>query len=350
MTLLEMTRLSGLSISPSEAKRQGSILIVALWSLCLLSAFAVILNGQIRQELTLAKRFDQKDQLRLIAQAGVFKGMMELKNDPEQAYDSLGDFWSNSPANFRNVEVGNGEFSLTYSYTEKKSGLAKVGYGCVDEERKININQAGLDVLERLFKVVLACDDALAKDLAACILDYRDADSESATPAGGAESLYYSNLPFPYAAKNFAFEVPEELLLVKGFSENVFEKIKDYVTIYGEGRVNVNTASGAVLFALGLDADIAAKVILYRAGKDGIEGTLDDNVFVSNSDILPSLSQAYSFKASEIEQLNRVAVLFLGVSSSHFLIKVTAKLSEKNSLVCSSIVKRDGKILYWREN
>ena len=315
-----------------------------------MSAFAVILNYQVRQALFLANRLDQKDKLRLIAEAGVAQGIMELKNDPERTFFSLDDSWSNNPGAFQNVQVGDGEFSLTYNYFDKSSGLIQTGYGCVDEESKININKADLKILERLFKVVLSVDDVLAQELAACILDWRDADSELAIPVGSAEDFYYSGLSFPYAAKNSAFEVLEELLLVKGFSDNVFEKIKDYVTIYGEGRVNINTASEVVLFALGLDEDLANKIILYRTGKDGIRGTLDDNVFVANSEIVPRLSQAYPFSVSQIEQLNGVAVLSLSVSSDNFLIRATAKLNARNSLTVTSVVKRNGKILYWRQD
>ena len=347
---MKSIQLSGHSISPSEAKGKGSILIVALWSLCLLSAFAVILNYQVRQALVLAKRLEQRGKLRLIAEAGVAKGIQELINDPEKTFLSLEDAWSNNPGAFRNIQVGDGEFSLTYSYPNKKSGLLETGYGCVEEESKININKAELGVLERLFKVVLSCEDSVAQKLAASILDWRDADSELSIPDGSAEYLYYSGLAFPYAAKNSEFEVIDELLLVKGFTDNVFEKIKDYVTIYGDGRVNINTAPEAVLYALGLDADTAGKIILYRAGKDEVRGTLDDNIFVSNSEISTKLIQAYPFSDDIIEQLNGVAALFLTVNSNNFLIKSTAKLGAKNSLSVSAIANRDGKILYWREN
>ncbi|MCX5694079.1 MAG: hypothetical protein NT014_02915 [Candidatus Omnitrophica bacterium] len=124
-------RLSGRLTSLSAAKYRGSILIVALWSLCLLSAFAVILNSQIRQELVLANRLDQKDKMRLIAEAGVAKAILEVKNDPEMAYDYLGDTWSDNPGAFQNIQVGDGEFSLAYTYPDIKSGLLITGYGCI---------------------------------------------------------------------------------------------------------------------------------------------------------------------------------------------------------------------------
>ena len=334
----------------SAVKKKASILIVALWSLCLLSAFAVILNYQIRQSLTLANRLDQRSRLRLIAQAGLARGITELKNDPEKAFDYLGDTWNNSPGAFKDIEVGDGKFSLIYSYPDIKEGLMLTGYGCVDEESKININKAELKVLARLFSVILPADETGAQELAACIVDWRDADSELSSAVGSAEYLYYSSLPSPYTAKNSAFEVPDELLLVKGFNDNVFEKIKDYVTIYGEGRVNINTASEPVLYALGLDKDIAHSIILYRAGEDGASGSLDDNVFVDNGEIVPKISQFYPLSPAQLEQVNRVAALNLGVSSSNFSIKVSASLNGVNPLTVLSVVKRDGKILYWREN
>jgi hypothetical protein len=274
---------------------------------------------------------------------------MIIKSEPQKTYDYLGDSWSDNPAAFRDIQVGDGEFSLMHSYPDIKSGKLIAVYGCVDEESKINIKKAELGVLERLFKVILG-DETQALELAASIIDWRDTDSELTIPSGSAEYFYYSGLPHSYAAKNSPFEVPDELLLVKGVDENVFEKIKDYVTIYGEGRVNINTTSAPVLFALGLDEDIANKVIQYRAGKDGLAGTTDDNVFVAASEIVPRLSQAYAFSATQIEQLNRVAVLSLGTGSYNFLVKVTASLGSRYSLPVSSVINRQGKIIYWREN
>lgn len=341
-----MKKLSGQSRFPLAAPK-ASILIVALWSVALLSAFAVILNLQIRQYLVLAKRLEQKDKLRFIAQAGILKGALEIKNNPSKPYDWLGDSWSNNPAIFRGIEVGDGEFTLTSSRWDAQSSLKKINYGCVDEESKININKADQVTLARLFKAVLECDDQLAQELAACILDWRDADSELTTPLS-AENFYYSGLSHPYAVKNSDFEVLDELLLVKGFDDNVFEKIKDYVTIYGEGKVNVNTAPQPVFFALGMDEDMAQKLVLFRAGKDSQEGTLDDNVFNAVSEILPRFCAAYTFSQPRLEQLNR-AVTLLGVSSANFLVRSSATIGGRTALVCVSAVSRSGKILYWKE-
>ena len=68
----------------------------------------------------------------------------------------------------------------------------------------------------------------------------------------------------PYRCKNAPFETLRELLLVKGMTETVFygqagnetqniepvEGIQKYLTIYGDGKVNINEASSMVIQSL----------------------------------------------------------------------------------------------------
>jgi len=75
--------------------------------------------------------------------------------------------------------------------------------------------------------------------------------------------------------KNAPFEILEELLLVKGMTREIFEKVKEDVTVFGEGKININTVGKRVLYGLGLEEDCAKKVLSYREGTDGEEGTED---------------------------------------------------------------------------
>jgi type II secretory pathway component PulK len=117
----------------------------------------------------------------------------------------------------------------------------------------------------------------LGPEIAACIIDWRDADDVELE--GGAEKEHYSSLDRPYKCKNAPFTVPEELRLVKGVTGDVFEKMKGFVTVYGDGKVNVNTAPREVLVALGMTEDLADRIIAYRNGADAKPGTSDDGVF-----------------------------------------------------------------------
>jgi general secretion pathway protein K len=44
-----------------------------------------------------------------------------------------------------------------------------------------------------------------------------------------------------------------ELYYVKGIDKKVFDKLADYLTVYGDGKINVNSASKDVLMALSND-------------------------------------------------------------------------------------------------
>jgi DNA uptake protein ComE-like DNA-binding protein len=105
-------------------------------------------------------------------------------------------------------------------------------YGLIDEASKLNINTATATMLEGLPR--------MTPELAAAIVDWRDADEEVTT--GGAESEYYQRRNPPYYCKNAPFETIEELRLVAG---------TDLTILYGEdanlnGILDTNENDGAV--------------------------------------------------------------------------------------------------------
>lgn len=343
--------LPGQSISRWLVNQKASILIIAIWSLCILTTFAVYLGYGVRQKIVLVKRLDDRAKLHFIAEAGVKKAIAAVKKEPEKSYDALKDSWSNNVSLFNDVEVGDGAFNVCYNYTDEQSGSPETRWGLVDEERKVNINKADLTILKRFFRVSLGFDEVQAQELAASIIDWRDGDSELSIPLGSAEDSYYRGLSYPYEAKDAEFEALDELLLVKGMNQDVFDRIKNYITIYGSGKVNINTASGVVLLALGLNEDIVDEILSFRCGEDGITGTTDDNIFDTPSNIVPKLSESYRLNDSEIAQISIVSDQDLVTNSNNFMIRSIAKLNNKKNtagIIC--VVNRSGKILYWQES
>lgn len=332
------------------ADKKASILIIALWSLCLLATFAVILGYNIRQKFVLVYRLDELSKLRFIAEAGVNKALTELKQAAPQLYDSLKDDLRNNTALFKEMEIGQGRADIAYEYSDGLSGISDTRYGLLDEESKLNINKIDTAVLERLFRSVLGCDEVEAQERAAAIIDWRDEDSELSLPIGSAEDAYYHSQKYPYQAKDADFETLEELLLLKGMTQGAFDKIKPYLTVYGGGKININTASGVVLLALGLDGKIVDDILAFRRGEDGTSGSYDDNVFESNSQILPKLSQTYALSDSELAELSRISEKYLVVNSGNFMINCIAKLrTAKNTLSIVCVSDKSGRILYWSE-
>jgi len=124
-----------------------------------------------------------------------------------------------------------------------------------------------------------------AMQIAGSIVDWRDSDgtiaSSSAGLLYGAENDYYQGLDPAYMCKNADFNHINELSVVRGVTKDIMDKIKPYITVYGNGKVNINTASGPVLNALigpGFP-DLAEKIVDYIAGADKEIATRDDRWF-----------------------------------------------------------------------
>jgi hypothetical protein len=106
-------------------------------------------------------------------------------------------------------------------------------------------------------------DDDTAGDLVAAIIDYIDEDEDTYDVGGiGAEKDEYIKLGYP--CRNGPIEFLEELLMVlkvKGLGEALFygtgesPGISKYLTPYGDGKININTADRLVLQALSEDID-----------------------------------------------------------------------------------------------
>jgi type II secretory pathway component PulK len=334
--------------SRSTVDYRASILIVALWSLCLLSAFAVILSYNVRQKIMLVKRLEERAKLSLILDAGVRQAIALLQESEDKSYDSLNDPWSNNVNIFKDISVGDGVCNIKYEYAQ--SGIPQERWGLIDEERKININKSPAIVMERLFRLVTNCDESQARELAACIIDWRDSDSELCVPLGSAEDSYYKSLDYPYEAGDADFDVLEEILLVKGMGEDVFSKVKDYITIYGSGLVNINTADNVTLLALGLDEYTVDNILLFRLGNDGIAGTPDDNIFESIYDITAKMREFCRLSQAQMEQLYAKAGQNLTTKSNNFMIKCIANLNKRTNFTkVECIINRSGKIFYWNQ-
>ena len=141
-------------------------------------------------------------------------------------------------------------------------------------------------------------------------------------------------------------------MLVKGMNKEIYKRIINFVTIYGEGAVNINTASREVLGALGLSEELIDKILMVRRGKDGMDGTPDDRVFSKTFEITADINSAVALTLEEarlIDTLNRKGLLC--TQSFYFTIEATGKLASRSQLRSLRAVysSRGDKILYWKE-
>jgi general secretion pathway protein K len=148
----------------------------------------------------------------------------------------------------------------------------------VDHSGKININslidEEGVPNTAQIFMLrrfleseEFELEEEAVGDIVNSILDWIDPDDDVTEEQGyGAENSYYQGLSEPYACNNAPFGTLDELLLVKGITKEIFSRIARYLTIYGDGMININTADFLVIRSLSEDIDneIASAIIEYR--------------------------------------------------------------------------------------
>jgi general secretion pathway protein K len=123
----------------------------------------------------------------------------------------------------------------------------------VDESRKLNLNTASVEALTRLITQIQPDPQLDAAGIAGMLADWRDA------PEG---SFCDGRSP---ACHNAPLNTVDELRLVPGMTPALFDACAPYVTIYGDGRINLNTADPIVLSAVGLTAPQVATILQQRA-------------------------------------------------------------------------------------
>lgn len=321
--------------------RRGSVLIVVVWVVTLLSLLVAGLGSQGVFALGLTDRLDDQLRLSYAARGGLSQALTLLAQDPSPSFDGTNEAWIDDEQTFARQPVGEGWVTVSYP---KPDGTGTV-YGLVDEDRKLNLNTAPEDVLERLLIRAVGLRKDEADRLVDAILDWRDTDREQRPY--GAEDFYYSG----YESKDGPFENLEELLLVRGMSQAIYARIIPSLTVYGSGRVNINTADAVVLQALGLSKTGVNGLVLYRMGEDNMEATADDRVLTSPA----------AFSGGELasyvpaEDINRLAQLaqdeVVGVGSEAFRMSVTAEAEDvRYPFTMECVVDRKGRIAFFAEH
>jgi type II secretory pathway component PulK len=122
-----------------------------------------------------------------------------------------------------------------------------------------------------------------------CLADWIDEGDLHGLNGAESDDPFYQERGYP--VKNGPLDSVEELLLVKGWGEDILYGtgqndegdaifgIEELLTVWGDGKVNLNTASIDVLLSYAEYEDWElASVLEARLGEDGEEGTADDGI------------------------------------------------------------------------
>ena len=155
------------------------------------------------------------------------------------------------------------------------SGAAMVDM--IPESSKLSINRASPD---DLYRVVLAVsgDPDRSRQIVEAILDWR-----SSAPAPTVFDQYYFTLNPTFRARHTSFQEIEELLLVRGMTPELFYGnyiadengrlyarggLRDCLSVWGSlGPFDLNTASPALMEAMGMAPDVSAAIVARRQNR-----------------------------------------------------------------------------------
>jgi len=209
----------------------------------ILAILGMGLTGLVFQEIRFAKAY-QRISFSLPTAKAALKTVFYLRqSDATPAYDTFKEL---TQENEQILCAGN---SYKYYFTDKNNSTAEA---VIDESALINLNTASMDVLKRL--------PGMDEDLV--------------------DKIVNSGIR-PLASIN-------EVFLIEGMTKDNFMLFKDLVTVYGTGKVNINTASKAVLLALGLDDEVADTILRFRQEHK-----------IENPDPLSTEELGYGFSAGD---------------------------------------------------
>jgi general secretion pathway protein K len=349
----------------STSNQRGIALIMVLFVLVFLSVIVMEFCFTIRMEATVTRNFKEGEEAYFCAQAGLNKAIIELmkaKSAVKKAEASKATLVEGEAVQ-EEEEWRPRDTPYSFSLGDRECEIL-----ISDEGGKININTDNVNLLRKLVEDGCGIQGSERDTIVDSILDWRDSDKNHRL--NGAEDDYYMSLPEPYHARNENFVVTEELLLVKGVTDEVFygsgkkgqtssqsevkkedqgetenklrigptKGLSELVTVYSDSdKINVNNAPYDVLMILpGMTSETARKIIDLRAEKELKSGD-------------PRL-------VADIPNYNLIKDFITFASSPFYNITVTGKVKDSPlKKVLKSVVRIDkggkGKyeVVYFRE-
>lgn len=303
----------------SRRGNNGFAMVLVLWVVALLMVIIPVFVYSMRSESASVANTADATNAHALAVAGI-----------EMAIDEInGEFSivSDGPAGIVFIERTGEGLRPIQSDRKMELGGGTIVYTIEDEKGKININTAGREVLDTLLR--LTGIEAAERDVITdSIMDWRDENHEF--HLNGAEDDYYSSLPNPYGAKDGPADFREELLLVKGVTpaafygkgsamvpakeKNSYAGIRKHVTVHGEGRLNLNTATREALEAY-YGKGVASEIMLRRESEGYLVVPSNNGQVTSDTFLIESTGEyrgmKYGIEATVLKKPGDNSIVFL---------------------------------------
>jgi general secretion pathway protein K len=244
-----------------KSDNRGFALVITLIVTALLVALVTEFISEVYVDTSSRQSYVDAQKAGLLAESGVTGAIAMLQFAlPKKSYTSLHDLWA------KPIDLPEEQGALRITIEDETARLSlnhiSGANGVFNSETDPTGSYYG--TAKRLFTNL----KLPASDLCDAVADWTDIDD--IPKPGGAESQWYTSRKPSVQAQNRPLYTVEELTLVKGFSSEVFGKIRPFVTVYGESNfaapININTAPKELLTALDerITDSVAEQIINYR--------------------------------------------------------------------------------------
>jgi type II secretory pathway component PulK len=386
-------------------KEKGSALIIAIWTVALLSVLVLSFSFDAILEGRIGTYVRHRQRVNYLTQSGVAIAELLLEKQRKVSATSVttaeDDRWK-APA----LRIKRGQTAII----DEPLGDGIIHVEIIPEQSRWNINKlcksaqgaasgtptAGQPPLgqsdlvwEQIFRTA-GVPDEMFEDLVDCWNDWTDVD-RTISGRNGAEDEYYKQETdpktreprIPYMTRNGPIDTIDELRLVKGFGPAILDGgilnpeekrpdqqiivrgIKELFTTYGDGKINVNAAPREVLMTIpDMDDITAGAIIEEREGRGlGVLGVPSRRTTTTSSAASrtattgASEEEDFSFKSvgdfmSRVPGIPTSIQQYVTVSSSVFRLNIEGRSAGISHRIEAIAELNGDKVRYlrWRED
>ncbi|MBN2428944.1 MAG: type II secretion system minor pseudopilin GspK [Deltaproteobacteria bacterium] len=292
--------------------QQGMVLLVVLVIVVFLTSLVVEFSFSTFVQLRLTETFRDSTKAYYLAKGGVQAARMLLLNDTND-YDAHSETWGQP---WENIAAADGTVSLKIEDLDGKLDVNRL----VTDQGNIDVN-----FKNRFLLFFENLEIPEREELTDALIDWLDPDNDP-QPAG-AENNYYEREK-NYTCPNGKLGSLDELLKIKGFSEEIVRKIRPHLTVAGSKEINANTAGVEVLMALNsaMTSEVATYMVEHRK-ESPFEKLSDVKEMSGMSD-----DTYFAVKSS------------LKVKSNHFFVRSLARINDTSKRV-EAIIQKDNNLM-----
>lgn len=278
------------------AHSRGFVLITVLLIVVLLTALLLEFNYASRTHLQAADSFSTRLQALNYARAGLNIAIAAINKNPDiRTNRTLRTMLSG--LSVYDIDPGRCSLKLTEENGKININMLRDRSGRLDRVRIDQLLRL-IDLLNQNIRKHSNCP-LIGYSLAPAIIDWSDPDEQVTVLPFisreniGAESDYYKTAPTPCKCKNQPFETLEELSLVRGMTaeilhgktfkndkpfqndgpfqndeQNSTDALSDYLTVCGDGKIDINCAPALVIQSLSEHIDPALAQMVVDRRKD----------------------------------------------------------------------------------